>query len=964
MSRNTKSHNNKDVRRRSALSFIGGDGSLDIDDILQSEPWKNVEKFKNSEAGCIQNMLDDFVKIITQENTVESNEGLLKIIKGDIPAKKTPRSTKGSTKSPIKDLLMDLPGTSSSTNSNIVETNTTVNKNKTLKRQNWCEISEMEMIPQELSYDTNDVKEEIQNISEAKENVDSNKKMSKKKILQDITNITEENLYTSTPKKVKKTVKKKESTAENKKPKTENSKNKSGKNIQRKEIQKKSKNTNEQAKSSANIFEEEEKPNVKLENNSEEIISQELSRNTDDAKEETKKSSKATAKKNVNSDKKIKKEIVQDTTNSTEENLQTSTSKKEASKIRKKKVKKEESTANKKSKTENSENKSEKNVQRKKIQKKSKSTKEQGKSSVNMLEEEKKMNVNLKNNLECNKVNQNSSKNKIENKKVKSSATLLSEIEKKYEVAEINNNMEKVAKSKEYNKSMSNQLKEKNLKKKNPENKLQRSAQLRTSLKSSQINNTKCQCEKSSAKCSDNQCSLKAKEDYEKRKERKKSLKAAKAIEGLSRHITVVKRKMECIKNDLAAMTNVRENNGKNKSVLRCPLNQTKMKLHEKKESGIHRIQEVPLEELDLSKEYNVEKTLGEGSFAKVLLATHRTTQTRVVLKAVHQELTSEKDFFREFHYSYHLSPHPNILCSYAVAFKAEKCFVFAQEYAPYGDLAGNVKAGGLNEDACKKIAGQLASALDFIHSKQLAHRDIKLENVLVFAQDMSKVKLCDFGCTKREGTLVNKIRCTWVPFQPPEIHEIIKNERYACKRSSDCWQFGIVLFVCLTGNPPWQSADPIQDPDYSAFQRWLKRRTTKIPPTFRRFTPRLLRYFRRAFEHKPEKRPHVTEINKYLKDSWCISKISHSATSTSVDVSESLARRGDSLLYLDTILDDRHNVDENKNKLRKLLNSYGLETTVDQKVVTKRIWEWVMQCDSNIDTEPGLISSFSTEDM
>lgn len=144
---------------------------------------------------------------------------------------------------------MDLPGTSSSTNSNIVETNTTVNKNKTLKRQNWCEISEMEMIPQELSYDTNDVKEEIQNISEAKENVDSNKKMSKKKILQDITNITEENLYTSTPKKVKKTVKKKESTAENKKPKTENSKNKSGKNIQRKEIQKKSKNTNEQAKS-------------------------------------------------------------------------------------------------------------------------------------------------------------------------------------------------------------------------------------------------------------------------------------------------------------------------------------------------------------------------------------------------------------------------------------------------------------------------------------------------------------------------------------------------------------------------------------------------------------------------------------------------------------------------------------------------------------------------------------------
>lgn len=373
------------------------------------------------------------------------------------------------------------------------------------------------------------------------------------------------------------------------------------------------------------------------------------------------------------------------------------------------------------------------------------------------------------------------------------------------------------------------------------------------------------------------------------------------------------------------------------------------MKLHEKKDAGIHSVQEVFLEELDLSKEYEVKKSLGEGSFAKVMLVIHKKTQTQVVLKAVHKELTSEKDFFREFHYSYHLSPHPNILSSYDVAFKADNCYVFAQEYAPYGDLAGNVKAGGLNEETCKKIASQLASALDFLHSKQLAHRDVKLENILVFAPDMSKIKLCDFGCTRREGTLVNKIRCIWVPFLPPEIHDVIKNERYTCKRSADCWQFGIVLFVCLTGNPPWQSADLIQDPDYSAFQKYLKRRTTKIPTNFRRFTPRMLRYFRRVFEHKAEKRPHITEINKYLKDTWCLNKLSHSATTTSMEINEGIPRRGDSLLYLDTILDDKNNMDENKNKLRKLLNSYGLETTVDQKVVTRRIWEWIMQCDSNI---------------
>lgn len=377
------------------------------------------------------------------------------------------------------------------------------------------------------------------------------------------------------------------------------------------------------------------------------------------------------------------------------------------------------------------------------------------------------------------------------------------------------------------------------------------------------------------------------------------------------------------------------------------------MKLHERKESSIHKVQELALEEINLSREYNVEKILGEGSFAKILLATHRRTRDQVVLKAVHKELTSERDFFQEFHYSYHLSPHPNILCSYAVAFRADDCYVFAQEYAPFGDLAANVKVGGLGEEICKKIASQLASALEFLHSKQLVHRDVKLENVLVFAEDMSKIKLCDFGCTKREGSLVKKIRCTWIQFLPPEIHEIVKNERYTCKKSSDCWQFAVVLFVCLTGNPPWSKADLIQDPDYSNFQRWHKRRTTKIPGPCRKFTPRLLRYFRRMFEHKPDKRPPITEINKYLKDNWFVNKLHHSATSTSMDASTADNGGGnkcdDSVVYLDTIVDNRGSIDENKNKLRKLLSSYGLETTVDQKDVTRRIWEWVMQCDSNL---------------
>ncbi|XP_022186788.1 serine/threonine-protein kinase meng-po [Nilaparvata lugens] len=372
-----------------------------------------------------------------------------------------------------------------------------------------------------------------------------------------------------------------------------------------------------------------------------------------------------------------------------------------------------------------------------------------------------------------------------------------------------------------------------------------------------------------------------------------------------------------------------------------------KMRNEKSKESGLHRIQEVELENVDLNDDYEVERTLGEGCFAKILLATHRKTSTTVVLKAVHTEMSTIKDFYREFHYSYHLSPHPNILSSYPVAFQSEGCYIFAQEYAQLGDLAGVVRAGGIPEESCKKVAQQLCSALEFLHSKQLVHRDIKLENILVFAGDLSKVKLCDFGETRKEGCLVNKVRGTWHPFLPPEVCETVKNERFTCRPASDCWQVGIVLFVCLTGCPPWHSADLTSDTDYSNFSKWQKRRTTKIPSQFRKFTPRLLRMFRRLMEHKPEKRASITEVYKYLKDSWLLEKNSSGSP---------VERKDSTNLYIDHDDDDddedaHHINDENKVRLTKLLSSYGLETTLDQKAMTSRIWEWVLACESNADT-------------
>lgn len=52
---------------------------------------------------------------------------------------------------------------------------------------------------------------------------------------------------------------------------------------------------------------------------------------------------------------------------------------------------------------------------------------------------------------------------------------------------------------------------------------------------------------------------------------------------------------------------------------------------------------------------------------------------------------------------------------------------------------------------------------------RELCHRDVKLDNVLVYRSDFSRVKLCDFGETRKVGSSVQR-RNEWLPYSPPEV--------------------------------------------------------------------------------------------------------------------------------------------------------------------------------------------------
>lgn len=124
-----------------------------------------------------------------------------------------------------------------------------------------------------------------------------------------------------------------------------------------------------------------------------------------------------------------------------------------------------------------------------------------------------------------------------------------------------------------------------------------------------------------------------------------------------------------------------------------------------------------------------------------------------------------------------------------------------------------------------KIIFKQIIECIDYIHSKNVAHFDISLENFLIndvnvtigendkinFCGDDIQIKICDFGVSEifeRDCDFQSSKWCGKTNYKSPEIH---KKERF-CAKSNDIWCVGICLFMLLIGGSPWFKATESDD--------------------------------------------------------------------------------------------------------------------------------------------------------
>ena len=203
---------------------------------------------------------------------------------------------------------------------------------------------------------------------------------------------------------------------------------------------------------------------------------------------------------------------------------------------------------------------------------------------------------------------------------------------------------------------------------------------------------------------------------------------------------------------------------------------------------------------------YEIIEKIGAGGMGVVYKATDTRLGRTVALKFLPPRLLCDAEARARFEQEARSASalnHPNITTVYEIDDAEDRCFI-AMEYVDGRPLNQAIKEGFSSIDEIIETAIQIGKGLDAAHRREVIHRDVKPDNIMVNAEGV--VKIMDFGLAKlrgvtkltREGTTVGTLR-----FMSPE--QVLGR---GVDRRSDIFSMGVVLYAMITGRLPFTGDD------------------------------------------------------------------------------------------------------------------------------------------------------------
>ena len=191
---------------------------------------------------------------------------------------------------------------------------------------------------------------------------------------------------------------------------------------------------------------------------------------------------------------------------------------------------------------------------------------------------------------------------------------------------------------------------------------------------------------------------------------------------------------------------------------------------------------------------YTLKEKLGEGAFGKVFKAVDK-NGTFFAIKIISNRIKNAGEkkwecFVREIT---HLSELDSdyIIRMYGKPLEQDEHYFLILEYCNSGDLLNYLlnKEFKISMQEVMEISNDIAFAIFVMHSAEIAHRDLKLENIMVHTKAQRSFKLADLGLSRQINDIADTVAGSLGYIAP----EIFLSKDY--DRQADIWSFGMLLF-------------------------------------------------------------------------------------------------------------------------------------------------------------------------
>lgn len=253
---------------------------------------------------------------------------------------------------------------------------------------------------------------------------------------------------------------------------------------------------------------------------------------------------------------------------------------------------------------------------------------------------------------------------------------------------------------------------------------------------------------------------------------------------------------------------------------------------------------------------------LGSGASSNVWKCRHVVTGVEYAGKIIALDWMDQEAFFHHFVNELRIHSrirHPCITEIHDIILDEHYIYII-MDLCDGGDLGVLAQErNGLDENTAKRIFYDVMSALSYIHRHGIAHRDIKLENILITSD--FHAKLTDFGLCRLQPTDQDGMRsvCGTLAYAAPEI---ITEQPYGLP--VDIWSAGVLLYAMVAGHFPWKQGDDLP-PDHLAQEtsRQIREGYVEIPDHFSYLLGELIHAM---LVVQPEARPTAEQI---LQHQW-----------------------------------------------------------------------------------------------